>query len=80
MGEIRATDLVTAACNALAVGLDSPARWILAACIHAEADYEVPGLLPPALDELSPTFYPAGSVAGQEAAARALAARCWPAS
>ncbi|MCX4815621.1 hypothetical protein OG601_34000 [Streptomyces sp. NBC_01239] len=42
---------------------------------RAEADYDVPDLLPPALDELGLTFHPAGSVAGQEAAARALAAR-----
>ncbi|MFG3134447.1 hypothetical protein ACGFZU_43065 [Streptomyces tendae] len=35
----------------------------------------VPDLLPPALDELGLTFYPAGSVAGQETAVRALAAR-----
>lgn len=75
MGEIRATDVVTAACDALVAGLDSPALRILAACTRAEADYDVPDLLPPALDELGLTFHPAGSVAGQEAAARALAAR-----
>ncbi|MEV6171785.1 hypothetical protein AB0L99_26665 [Streptomyces sp. NPDC051954] len=75
MGEIRATDVVTAACDALVAGLDSPALRILAACTRAEADYEVPDLLPPALDELGLTFHPTGSVAGQEAAARALAAR-----
>ncbi|MFE3907325.1 hypothetical protein ACFXPY_45700 [Streptomyces sp. NPDC059153] len=47
----------------------------MAACTRAEADYDVPDLLPPALDELGLTYHPAGSVAGQEAAARALAAR-----
>ncbi|MGW9030854.1 hypothetical protein ACWGQ5_43710 [Streptomyces sp. NPDC055722] len=47
----------------------------MAACTRAEADYEVPDLLPPALDELGLIFYPVGSDAGQEAAARALAAR-----
>ncbi|WP_413759989.1 hypothetical protein [Streptomyces sp. MMBL 11-3] len=73
MGEIRATDVVTAACDALVAGLDSPALRILAACTRAEADYEVPDLLPPALDELGLTFHPAGSIAGREAAARALA-------
>ncbi|MFF3660264.1 hypothetical protein [Streptomyces olivochromogenes] len=75
MGEIRATDVVTAACDALVAGLDSPALRILAARTRAEADYAVPDLLPPALDELGLTFHPAGGVAGQEAAARALAAR-----
>ncbi|WP_432075739.1 hypothetical protein [Streptomyces wuyuanensis] len=75
MGEIRATDVVTAACDALVAGLDSPALKILAACTRAEADYDVPDLLPPALDELGLIFYPVGSDAGQEAATRALAAR-----
>ncbi|MER6564028.1 hypothetical protein ABT300_41175 [Streptomyces sp. NPDC001027] len=75
MGEICATDVVAAACDALVAGLDSPALRILAACTRAEADYDVPDLLPPALDELGLTFHPADSVAGQEAAARALVAR-----
>ncbi|WP_367318412.1 hypothetical protein [Streptomyces sp. HUAS ZL42] len=75
MGEIRATDVVAAACDALVAGLDSPALRILAACTRAEADYDVPVLLPPALDELGLAFHAVGSVAGQEAAARALAAR-----
>ncbi|MEV8037398.1 hypothetical protein [Streptomyces sp. NPDC086182] len=75
MGEIRATDVVAGACSALAAGLDSPALRMLAACTRAEADYDVPDLLPPALDELGLTFHPVGSVAGQEAGARALAAR-----
>ncbi|GHA82873.1 hypothetical protein GCM10010330_41510 [Streptomyces tendae] len=75
MGEIPAADVVTGACDALIAGLDSPALRMLAACTRAEADYDVPDLLPPALDELGLTFHPAGSVAGQEAAARALAAR-----
>ncbi|MFD5568924.1 hypothetical protein [Streptomyces cadmiisoli] len=75
MGEIRAADVVAGACDALVAGLDSPALRMLAACTRAEADYDVPDLLPPALDELGLTFHPVGSVAGQEAAARALAAR-----
>jgi hypothetical protein len=75
MGEIPATDVVTAACDALVAGLDSPALRILAACTRAEADYDIPDLLPPALDELGLTFHPPGSVAGQEAAARAIATR-----
>lgn len=32
MGEIRATDVVTGACNALVAGLDSPALRMPAAC------------------------------------------------
>ncbi|GAA3192342.1 MULTISPECIES: hypothetical protein [Streptomyces] len=75
VGEIRATDVVIAACDALIAGLDGPALRILSACTRAEANYDVPDLLPPALDELGLTFYPVGSDAGQEAAARALAAR-----
>ncbi|MFJ2647733.1 hypothetical protein ACIO1C_13495 [Streptomyces sp. NPDC087420] len=75
MGEIRATDVVTAACDALVAGLDSPALRVLAACTRAEANYDVPDLLPPALDELGLTFHLVGSLAGQEAAVRALAAR-----
>ena len=75
MGEIHATDVVAGACDALVAGLDSPALRILAACTRAEADYDVPDLLPPALDELGLTSYSVGSIAGQEAVARALAAR-----
>ncbi|MFQ6197664.1 hypothetical protein [Streptomyces sp. NPDC000405] len=75
MGEICATDVVSAACDALVAGLDSPALRALAACTQAEADYDVPDIFPSALDELGLTFYAVGSVAGQEAAARALAAQ-----
>lgn len=42
MGEICATDIVAAACDALVVGLDSPALRILAACTRSEAPYDVP--------------------------------------
>ncbi|MEU9254519.1 hypothetical protein AB0D66_22050 [Streptomyces sp. NPDC048270] len=75
MGEIRASDVVNAACDALVAGLDTPGLRILAACTRAEADYDVHHLLPEALDELGLTFYPVASEAGQEAAARALARR-----
>lgn len=47
MGEIGADDVVSAACDALVAGLDSPALRILAACTRAETDYDVPDLLPP---------------------------------
>ncbi|MEV0638662.1 hypothetical protein AB0I77_27735 [Streptomyces sp. NPDC050619] len=75
MGEVRASDVVNAACDALVAGLDTPALRLLAACTRAEADYDVHELLPEALGELGLTFYPVASDAGQEAAARALA-RC----
>ncbi|MGW7081596.1 hypothetical protein [Streptomyces sp. NPDC054866] len=73
IGEARATDVVGAACEALVAGLDSPALRILAACTRGEAEYDVPDLLPAALDELGLTFYPRDSEAGREAAVRALA-------
>ena len=75
MGEIRASDVVNAACDALVAGLDAPGLRILAACSRAEADYDVHELLPEALNELGLTFYPVASDAGQEAAARGLARR-----
>jgi hypothetical protein len=74
MGEIRASDVVIAACDALVAGLDTPGLRILVACTRAEADYDVHDLLPAALGEqLGLAFYPVGSEAGQEAAARARA-------
>ncbi|MFF8574783.1 hypothetical protein ACF06L_26545 [Streptomyces sp. NPDC015408] len=75
MGEVGAADVVSSACDALVAGLDSPALRILAACTRAEADYDVHDLLPPALDELGLTLYPADSRAAREAGVRALAAR-----
>ncbi|MET8827299.1 hypothetical protein ABZX40_15090 [Streptomyces sp. NPDC004610] len=75
MGEIRASDVVIAACDALVAGLDAPGLRMLAACTRAEADYDIHDLLPAALDELGLTFCPVGSGACQEASARALARR-----
>ncbi|MDQ0404510.1 hypothetical protein ABVB69_04820 [Streptomyces sp. NPDC000349] len=75
MGEVGAVDVVSSACDALVAGLDSPALRMLAACTRREADYDVPDLLPPALDELGLTLHPAGSRAAREAGVRALAAR-----
>ncbi|MFI0219722.1 hypothetical protein [Streptomyces lydicus] len=75
VGEISASDVVNAACDALVAGLDTPSLRILAACTRAEANYDVRDLLPPALDELGLTFHPVASEAGQEAAARALTRR-----
>jgi len=73
MGEIRASDAVNAACDALVAVLDTPGFRILAACTRAEADYDVHNLLPAALDQLGLIIYPVASEAGQEAAARAPA-------
>ncbi|MFD8462676.1 hypothetical protein ACFV27_38730 [Streptomyces antimycoticus] len=75
IGEVRGSYVVAAACDALVAGLDGPTLRALAACTRAEADYDVPELLPSALEELGLTLHPVGSVAGQEAAARALATR-----
>ncbi|MEU5685955.1 hypothetical protein DEJ48_01920 [Streptomyces venezuelae] len=75
IAEIRASDVVHAACDALVTGLDTPGLRVLAACTRAEADYDVHDLLPEALSELGLSFYPVGSEAGEEAAARALARR-----
>ncbi|MGW5931901.1 hypothetical protein ACWF2L_37540, partial [Streptomyces anulatus] len=75
VGDVRASDVVGAACDALVAGLDSPGLRILAACTRAEADYDVHELLPQALEELGLTFYPVASDASNEAAVRALARR-----
>ncbi|MFJ1656894.1 hypothetical protein ACIOC2_37240 [Streptomyces sp. NPDC088337] len=80
MGEIDAVDVVSAACDALVAGLDSPGLRALAACTRAEADYDVHELLPEALHELGLTFCPFASDAGQEVGVRALARACSPAS
>jgi hypothetical protein len=67
--------VVSCACDALIAGLDSPSLRILAGLTRAEADCHVPGVLPAALAELGLDFYPRDTRDGQEAAARALAAR-----
>ncbi|MFF3973805.1 hypothetical protein ACFYZ6_28680 [Streptomyces rubiginosohelvolus] len=74
-GEISASDVVDAACDALVAGLDTPGLRILAARTRAEADYDVYDLLPPALEELGLTFPPVAGEAAQEAVVRALARR-----
>ncbi|KDN81571.1 hypothetical protein [Kitasatospora cheerisanensis] len=73
VGEIRAGEVIGAACDALVAGFDSPALRTLAGCERADADYDVPALLPAALAELGLIHYPVGSPAGREAAAGALA-------
>jgi hypothetical protein len=75
IGDVRATEVVQVACEALVSGLDSPELRMPAACTRAEAEYDVPELLPLALDELDLTFHPRESEAGPEAAVRTLARR-----
>jgi hypothetical protein len=73
VGEVRAHDVVEAACAALVAGLDSPALRALAGCTRTEAEYEVPGLLPAALDELGLVFHHRDDADGREAVVRMLA-------
>lgn len=75
IGAVRAYDVVTAACEALVAGLDGATLRRLAACTRAEADYDVPDLLPTAFEELGFACHTAGSRAAAEAGLRALAAR-----
>lgn len=67
--------MVRCACDVLIAGLDSPSLRILAGPTRAEADHQVPGLLPGARAELGLDFCLRGSCGGQQAAARALAAQ-----
>lgn len=71
--EVRAEEVVRAACDALVAGLDGPALRILAACTRAEADEEVRELLPEVLGELGLVFYPLDGEAAREHAVRLLA-------
>lgn len=73
VGAVRGAAVVAAACDALVAGLDGPSLRRLAACFQHEADYDVPGILPTALEEFGLVYYPLGSRAGEEAAVRALA-------
>ncbi|MGW5401314.1 hypothetical protein [Streptomyces sp. NPDC003952] len=75
VGEVSGSVVVSAACDALVAGLDTPGLRVLAACTRAEADYDVHDLLPAALHELGLTFYPFDGEAGREAAVPALARR-----
>ncbi|MFJ3222877.1 hypothetical protein ACIPJS_05855 [Streptomyces sp. NPDC086783] len=75
VGEVRAYEVVEAACAALVAGLDSPTLRMLAGCTRGEADYDVPEFLPAVCEELGLEFGQRGSVAADEAAVRALARR-----
>lgn len=74
VSEAGSHEVVDSAAEALAAGLDGPTLRQLAACTRAEADYDVPELLPVALGELGFDWHPPGSEAALETAARALAA------
>ncbi|MFE3558347.1 hypothetical protein ACFXKW_26325 [Streptomyces sp. NPDC059193] len=80
VGEIPASDVVSAACDALVAGLDSPGLRVLAACTRAEADYDVHDLLPEALDSsASFSIRPPARPAKKPPRERSHDA-CWPAS
>ncbi|WP_407554690.1 hypothetical protein QOM21_33135 [Streptomyces sp. Pv4-95] len=74
-GDLRAAEVVAAACDALVAGWDGPGLRALAACTRGEADHDVPDLLPEALADLGLTFSAVAGANGREAAARALARR-----
>jgi hypothetical protein len=75
IGAVRSPAVVSSACDALVAGLDGPSLRILAGLTRAEADYDVPAILPAALAELGLAFHPPGSLSGKEATVRALAAQ-----
>lgn len=75
IGELRAREVVEAACGALAAGLDTPALRALAACTYGEADASVAELLAPALAELGLDLPQVDSRSADRAGLVALAAR-----
>lgn len=73
-----ATEVVLAACDALVAGLDTPSLRMLAAVSIRElrgSGHQIAEVLQAALEELAIDYRPPGSVAGREAAVRAMAAR-----
>ncbi|MGH3231469.1 MAG: hypothetical protein ACRDOA_23290 [Streptosporangiaceae bacterium] len=75
VGVVSPQAVVRCACDALIAGLDSPSLRILAGLTRSEANYCVFEILSAALAELGLEFYPRDSRGGQQAVARALAAR-----
>lgn len=67
--------VVRCACDALVAGLDTPSLRILAGLTRAEADNDMPDILPAALAELGLDYYARGASDGQQAAVRVLAAQ-----
>jgi adenylate kinase family enzyme len=63
-GLAASTDVVDAAVVALVAGIDTPAVVRLAGATRAEADADVPDLLPPALAEIGLVLAPAGATLG----------------
>jgi hypothetical protein len=80
MGEICATDVVTAACDALVAGLDSPALRILAACTRAEADYDVPTFFPQHSTNWASSSTQWAALPDRKPPHGRLPPGCWPAS
>ncbi|MFG1677798.1 hypothetical protein [Micromonospora sp. NPDC049282] len=76
-GPGTAAQVIEAACDCLAAGVDSPTLRILAgaSCAKGEEHDELRRWLPDALTELSLTYYPEGSREGEEAAVRLMARR-----
>jgi hypothetical protein len=75
MGLGDASDVVMAGCDALVAGLDGPALRMLAGISVRDAAYDLPEYLPDALRELGLEHLDRTTVAGQEAAVRAMARR-----
>jgi len=73
--QIAAADVVLAACDLLASGVDGSAVRELAAVELARADIEVHAILEAVLDELGLPNHPRGSEAAQRIAFSAMAAR-----
>jgi hypothetical protein len=73
-----ASEVVLASCDALVAGLDTPSLRMLAAAsireLHGRG-HQIAELLQAALEELGMSYYPPGSLAGREAAVRAMADR-----
>jgi hypothetical protein len=67
-----ASEVVMTACDALVAGLDGPALRMLAGVSLRDATYDLPDYLPDALAELGLEPAAPGTLAGQEAAVRAL--------
>ncbi|MFI5832279.1 hypothetical protein ACIA5A_01195 [Micromonospora sp. NPDC051300] len=76
-GPGTAAQVIEAACDCLVAGVDSPTLRILAgaSCAKGSESDELRRWLEDALAELSLTYYPQGSRAGEEAAVRLMARR-----
>ncbi|MBO4207492.1 hypothetical protein [Micromonospora echinofusca] len=75
VGYVNASDVVVAACDLLVAGFDGPHLGMLAGVSAGQADEEVPRFVEGALREVDLDHHRPGSLAGNEAALRILAAR-----